>query len=351
MSEKSENSNDYRLFTSLLIKWSKSENARNFAWSGEKNPYLIWLSEIILQQTRSEQGLPYYLKFKENYPEIKDLATAPLDKVLRDWQGLGYYSRARNLHQTAKEIFENREGVFPTTYSEIIKLKGVGAYTAAAISSFAFGEAKAVVDGNVIRVLARFFGVYLPFDTSAGKKKFRELAQEVLDKKKPAFYNQAIMDFGASVCMPKPLCNECCFQKKCVAFKHGLINELPVKSKKIILRHRYFYYFIVETKTEIAIRQRTKKDIWQGLWELPMFELDKADLKTIEKQLKQKLNIVFEHTQTLSHQKIHHFFIPLKNTGQHTFIEQNIQFVPKKTLEEFAFPKTVHLFLSQKDLL
>lgn len=333
------------------MKWHKSENSRNFPWREEKKPYFIWLSEIILQQTRSEQGLPYYLKFKKNYPNVTDLANASQDKVLRDWQGLGYYSRARNLHETAKHIVENLAGVFPKTYDEIIKLKGVGEYTAAAIASFAYNEPKAVVDGNVIRVLARVFGIELPFDTSEGKKKFRELAQNLLDKKSPALYNQAIMDFGASVCTPKPICAQCFFSQKCVAFNHDLIRELPVKSKKITIRHRYFYYLLLENKTQIAIRQRTEKDIWQGLWELPMIESAKPNIQEIKKQLKQDVNLIGTYTQTLSHQKIHSFFIKVKGLNAKQIRDFQTQMVPKNELDKFAFPKTIHLFLHEKGLI
>lgn len=333
------------------MKWHEHENLRNFPWRNEKNPYFIWLSEIILQQTRSEQGLPYYLKFKKHYPKVTDLANASLDKVLRDWQGLGYYSRARNMHGTAKHIAEKLNGIFPKTFDEIIQLKGVGAYTAAAIASFAYNEPQAVVDGNVIRVLARVFGVELPFDTGEGKKKFRELAQQLLDKKNPASYNQAIMDFGASVCTPKPVCEQCFFSRKCVAFNHDLIGELPVKSKKITIRHRYFYYFLLQNKTQIAIRQRNGKDIWQGLWELPMVELAQPNIQEIKKILKREVTVISEHTQTLSHQKIHSFFIDIKRLDTNQIPDIPFQMAPKNELEQFAFPKTIHLFLHEKGLI
>ena len=333
------------------MKWHEHENLRNFPWRNEKNPYFIWLSEIILQQTRSEQGLPYYLKFKKHYPKVTDLANASLDKVLRDWQGLGYYSRARNLHETAKHIAEKLNGIFPKTFDEIIQLKGVGAYTAAAIASFAYNEPQAVVDGNVIRVLARVFGVELPFDTGEGKKKFRELAQQLLDKKNPALYNQAIMDFGASVCTPKPVCEYCFFSQNCVAFNHDLIGDLPVKSKKITIRHRYFYYFLLQNKTQIAIRQRNGKDIWQGLWELPMIELAQPNIQEIEKILKREVTVISEHTQTLSHQKIHSFFIDIKRLDTNQIPDIRIPMVPKNELDQFAFPKTIHLFLHEKGLI
>ena len=224
--------NTKHFFTKNLMAWFAT-NHRPMPWKGEKNPYLIWLSEIILQQTRVEQGLPYFLKFKENYPTVTDLANAPEDEVMRMWQGLGYYSRARNLHFTAKHIAYDLNGVFPKTYVEILKLKGVGTYTAAAIASFAYDLPNAVVDGNVYRVLARYFGIETPIDSTIGKKEFTKLAYELLDNKRPADYNQAIMDFGATQCKPKkPNCINCPLNQKCIGFNTQKIDTLPIKTKK-----------------------------------------------------------------------------------------------------------------------
>ncbi|MEM6964892.1 MAG: A/G-specific adenine glycosylase, partial [Bacteroidota bacterium] len=212
-----------QFFTKQLLRWSETID-RPMPWKGEKNPYLIWLSEIILQQTRVEQGLPYFLKFKANYPTVHDLANAPEDEVMKLWEGLGYYSRARNLHFTAKFISKELNGIFPKNYDSILKLKGVGAYTAAAIASFAYDLPHAVVDGNVYRVLSRFFGIKTPIDTTEGKKQFTQLANELLVSDQAAKYNQAIMDFGAIQCMPKnPLCHECTFQTTCKAFQQKKI--------------------------------------------------------------------------------------------------------------------------------
>jgi len=201
-------------FAELLIKWNKKENKRVMPWKGEKDPYKIWLSEIILQQTRVEQGLEYYNRFVKVFPEINKLAKAPDKKIFKLWEGLGYYTRCRNLITTARFIVKEKKGVFPQTYEEIISLKGVGPYTAAAISSFAFNLPHAVVDGNVYRVLSRVFGIKKPVDSTEGKKYFNGLANELLSKEQPGIYNQAIMDFGAIICKPSsPLCTACVFRK------------------------------------------------------------------------------------------------------------------------------------------
>lgn len=329
-------------------------------WKGEKDPYLIWLSEIILQQTRVEQGLEYFLNFKKKYPAVKHLAEAPADEVMRLWQGLGYYSRARNLHETAKNIHTNYGGQFPASFDELKKLKGIGEYTAAAIASFAFGIPKAVVDGNVIRVLARVFGVSIPFDTTAGKKLFATLAQELLDKENPGEFNQAIMDFGATVCVPQnPDCKACPFKKSCSAFTQGLIDELPVRLNKTKIKERYFSYLLIKNESEIFIEKRTGNDIWKTLYQLPMFETDKPvnknfhraiaafmghenfDIKSYSKPFK----------QMLTHRKINARFIELELKNFNLFKRDNSLKVNVKDLPRFAFPKIVHLYLKQNSLL
>src|ERR1700743_2600318 len=251
-------------FTTLLLKWHIGKNNRIMPWKGEKNPYKIWLSEVILQQTRVEQGRSYYEKFVETFPTIHDLATAPEQKVFKLWEGLGYYSRCRNLIATAKRIDTEYKGVFPSTYEEILGLKGIGPYTAAAISSFAFGLPHAVVDGNVTRVLARCFGISTPVDTMAGRRQFTKLADELLETSRPGVYNQAIMDFGATVCTPRnPQCSSCLQRPACVAWQKGLTEQFPVKQKAPLKRQRCFYYFVVEAPGgKTYIRQRTEKDIW-----------------------------------------------------------------------------------------
>ncbi len=347
-------------FASLLLPWHENENTRSMPWKGEKNPYYIWLSEIILQQTRVEQGLPYFLRFKEKYPTVKHLASAKEDEVMRLWQGLGYYSRARNLHETAKNIQQNFKGKFPETFVELKKLKGVGDYTAAAISSFAFGEKKAVVDGNVIRVLARVFGIETGFDSAEGKKQFAVLAQQLIDEKSPAAYNQAIMDFGGVVCSPKnPKCGECPFNKICVAKDKDLIAVLPYREKRTKITERYFNYLIIKSKKEIFIQKRTDNDIWKNLYELPLIETPKPLKKNIKEVIGKFLGTknfsivsgVKEISQMLSHRKIHFRFIEIELKNFDSFELSNAKKVKLKSLGRLAFPKTIHLVLYENSLL
>ncbi|MBC7777456.1 MAG: A/G-specific adenine glycosylase [Phycisphaerae bacterium] len=259
-------------FRKNLLDWS-ARNPRPMPWKGERDPYKIWLSEIILQQTRVEQGLPYYQKFVAKYPNVHQLADAPEDEVLKLWEGLGYYTRARNLHAAAKHIAYELEGTFPNNYESIRGLKGVGPYTASAIASFAFGLPHAVLDGNVYRVLARFFGVETLIDTPAAQKHFAALAQNLLNSSDPAAHNQAMMDFGATFCTPQQArCPDCPFQSECCAFLMGKVAELPLKSKGLVKKKRAFYYLVLRHQGDIFVRKRTGKDIWRGLWEFPQLE-------------------------------------------------------------------------------
>lgn len=259
-------------FSKKIISWY-SENKRSLPWRDTRDPYKIWLSEIILQQTRVAQGLPYYLRFVETFPSVNHLAVAAEQNVLRLWQGLGYYSRARNLHRCAKEIVDHHRGQFPRTFHELQSLPGIGQYTAAAIVSFAFREPVAVVDGNVFRVLSRVFGWYKDIASPEGKKFFFEKANELIAKDEPDQFNQAIMEFGATHCTPKnPKCDECVFAKHCVANINNLQSSLPVKSKKTKITQRYFYYLILHNKNKIAMRERATKDIWKGLYDFPLIE-------------------------------------------------------------------------------
>ncbi len=264
-------------FYNKLIYWYL-KNKRTLPWRETQNPYFIWLSEIMLQQTRVAQGLSYYLKFTTTFPTVFDLAKADESTVLKMWQGLGYYSRARNLHYSAKYIANELNGVFPSTYKEIIKLKGVGDYTASAIASICFNEPTAVVDGNVYRVLSRYFGIYTAINSTEGIKEFKTLAQSLIDKNQPGTYNQAIMDFGATQCKPQnPLCESCPFNDSCVAFEKNLVKELPVKEKKIKVRKRYFNYLVIKTEDQKTIlSERKGKGIWQGLYQFPLIESDKS---------------------------------------------------------------------------
>ena len=249
-------------FTKKLLQWNQRSNNRAMPWKGEKDPYRIWLSEIILQQTRVEQGLAYYQRFIQTFPTIHDLANAPEKEVFKLWEGLGYYTRCKNLLATAVYISKELNGQFPATYSSILALKGIGPYTAAAIGSFAFNLPHAVTDGNVLRVLSRYFGISTPIDTTEGKKRYDLLAEALLDKQQPGIYNQAIMDFGAVICKPQqPLCPVCPQQKECVALATGNVKLLPVKEKQLVKKTRWFYYLVVQVKDEVLLNKRTGKDI------------------------------------------------------------------------------------------
>jgi A/G-specific adenine glycosylase len=260
-------------FSKKLITWYL-ENKRALPWRETEEPYPIWLSEVILQQTRVAQGIPYYLKFLEAFPTVQALAQAPQAEVLKLWQGLGYYSRARNLHAAAKIVAFERKGEFPQTYGELLELKGVGDYTASAIASICYGEPTAVVDGNVYRVLSRIFGIDTPINSIEGAKQFKELAQTLLDKSQPGTYNQAIMEFGARYCVPQtPDCNGCQFKEDCKAYQWDAVAALPVKLKKTMIRKRYFNYIvIVSNDDKTVLEQRTGNGIWRQLYEFPLVE-------------------------------------------------------------------------------
>jgi A/G-specific adenine glycosylase len=347
-------------FSRQLLLWHSYSNDRKMPWKGEKDPYKIWLSEIILQQTKVEQGLIYYERFVAKYPTVLLLAKAKDEAVMKLWEGLGYYSRCRNLLVAARFIAKDLKGVFPNNYESIQKLKGVGPYTAAAIASFGFNLPHAVVDGNVFRLLARVFGIHTPIDSTEGKKQFNELAQQLLDKRQAGLYNQAIMDFGATVCKPAaPLCAACIFQKKCVAFAANLAAILPVKSKKLKVKKRWFYYLVLRYKDTVAIQPRTSKDIWQGLYEFPMVEASKAtDSKKItaiarkNKLLPSSSNYKIEaispvYKQTLSHQLIEGSFIEI-SLIEKTLLPANSKWVPIKTIRKYAFPQVINQYLKSK---
>jgi len=351
-----------KYFTKGLLDWYKTSD-RPMPWKGERNPYLIWLSEIILQQTRVEQGLPYYERFKEKYPTVNDLANAPEDELMKLWEGLGYYSRARNLHATAKIIVNEHNGVFPKDYKTILSLKGVGPYTAAAIASFAYGLPHAVVDGNVYRVLSRFFGIDLAIDSTIGKKEFAKLAQTVLDLTDPGVYNQAIMDFGATYCMPKaPKCKSCNLKKTCVAFQEKAIEKYPFKAKKLKKRTRYFNFLVIEdTKTRVLIEKRTGKDIWQQLYQFPLIEteagIEESALRTQDlfKQIFQTDTVESlvpskPFSQMLSHQKIIATFWKIKVSKHRSSVKSSFKIISSGDLENYAFPRVIDLFLQDKTL-
>lgn len=340
-------------FSSSLISWYQ-KNHRDLPWRETTDPYAIWLSEIILQQTRVKQGLPYYLRFMERFPTVFDLANAPEDEVLRLWQGLGYYSRARNLHHTAQQVVQEYGGTFPNTYQELLKLKGVGSYTAAAIASFAYQEQVAVLDGNVYRVLARVFGLHENIAAPASKKVFEQLANSLIPAQAPDTYNQAIMEFGAVQCTPvAPDCLFCPLQQSCFAFQNGLVAVLPVKEKNQSSRQRYFQYFVFQYQQELYLKKRDQNDIWLGLydfytWETGMLHPTPDALKeylreslTINGPAPAPLGKVYKHV--LSHQKIsaQFYLIPLQNrlseenqeaTGLRAYSLTQIEDLPKPVL-------------------
>jgi len=275
------------------------QNGRMLPWRETKNPYRVWISEIILQQTRVTQGLPYYRKFIEAFPSVHDLANAPEEKVLKLWQGLGYYSRARNLHFTAKYISSSLKGIFPDNYKDLLKLKGIGDYTASAIASICFNEPTAVVDGNVYRVLARVFDMALPINSAQGIKEFKQKAQLLIDPVQPGTFNQAIMEFGARFCVPqKPDCDSCLFSATCLALERNRVTQLPVKLNKTRIKKHYYNYIVpVSSDKRTYLTQRTGKGIWQNLYQFPLVEspseVDLVALKSISeyKALSEELKI------------------------------------------------------------
>lgn len=351
-------------FANTLLRWYP-ENMRQLPWRNTKDPYIIWLSEIILQQTRVAQGRPYFEKFLFHYPSVQDLAAAPIEEVMRLWQGLGYYSRARNLHECAREILLNKNGVFPTTYDGLINLKGVGSYTAAAISSFAYGEKIAVVDGNVFRVLSRFFGIATDIGSTEGKKTFEALANEVISPTSPAEYNQAIMEFGALQCVPQnPDCDGCPLNVSCFAYQHDLVKDLPVKEKKVKVNQRAFLYFHITCGDELLVKERGAHDIWHGLVDLPLEELqslEEIDLEMsplyIELQVFKPL-IKFDpeknYKHILTHQKIFSNFvkfdisIELKTQVKNWGFAKGYFPVTSKTLEKLGKPNLLVRYLKDQ---
>lgn len=341
-------------FTTALLSWYEPER-RPLPWKHIDNPYHIWLSEIILQQTRAEQGLPYYEKFVTHYPTVADLALAPEDELMKMWEGLGYYSRARNLHAAAKYIHQELDGVFPSTHEEILKLKGVGPYTAAAIASFAYNLPHAVVDGNVYRVLARYFDYEEATDTTAGKRYFAELAQRLLPEQQAGRFNQAIMDFGATVCTPKAAaCNDCPLAEKCQALASDTVYQRPVKLKKLQRRTRYFNYLVVQHSDFRIIEKRSGKDIWQNLYQFPLLETSAAidDWQELQQLAEwpswlslQELSFhrrVGPRKQELTHQRIIAQFWELDFKGEVApEPPANFSLVKPENCRKFAFPKII----------
>lgn len=345
--------NDKKFFTKELLKWNKYDNTRVMPWKYEKDPYRIWISEIILQQTRVQQGIEYYNRFIKKYPSVKKIALAQESDVFKLWEGLGYYSRCKNIIASAKFISEKLKGKFPDAYEDILQLKGVGSYTASAIASFAYNLPYAVLDGNVYRVLARYFGIKIPIDVPEAKTFYTSLAAELLDKKYPGVYNQSIMDFGATICKPLPLCENCPLNTRCAAYLNDLVNVLPVKEKKIIKKTRWLYYLVVEYKGNLYVRKRTGKDIWQNLYEFILIEMPKP--VTIKKLVSsEKFNSIFktayviqktstEYRQQLTHQTINGQFINISVKFPPALKEYEL--VSKQRLKQLPFPKFITTYL------
>lgn len=343
-------------FSEKLLHWHRHSNKRQMPWKGEKDPYKIWLSEVILQQTRVEQGWSYYEKFLQHFPAICDLANAQDSAVFKLWEGLGYYNRCKNLLFTARYICNDLNGMFPKKYEDVLALKGVGSYTASAICSFAYNQPYAVVDGNVFRVLSRIYGIKKAIDSTDGKQYFTMLAQENIDRKHAALYNQAIMDFGATVCKPaNPACAACIMNDICVAYKNGIVNQLPVKEKILLKKTRYLSWFIITVKEEVFIHLRTGNDIWQNLNEFYCVETETrpdwnrisvADYINNQFSLKPlSIAVSKEFSQQLTHQKIKAVFVKTELKKKPDALS-SYTWSPAGQLSQLAFPKIINEYLN-----
>ena len=339
-------------FSRQITDWYR-QNKRELPWRQTSNPYFIWLSEIILQQTRVAQGMDYYLKFIEHYPTVYELADANEQDVLNDWQGLGYYSRARNLHTTAKIIQSKFKGKFPDSYEDILSLKGVGTYTASAIASFAYNLPHAVVDGNVYRVLSRIFDIDLPIDSNEGQKTFNQIANELLDKENPSLHNQAIMEFGALQCTPStPKCSDCPFQLECIALKNGTITERPIKKGKTKIRNRYFHYFNFNNGKETILQKRNEKDIWQHLFEFPKIEFDiDQNIEEIKNKIESLFlikpsNYYVNKKHILSHQHIYCTFWEFEQLPDQ--LDENWEIISLPNFTNYPIPRVIDRYLEDK---
>ena len=330
-----------KAFAETLISWYE-EHKRDLPWRGESDPYKIWVSEIILQQTRVQQGWDYYLRFIDNFPNIKTLSEADEDRVLKVWQGLGYYSRARNMHAAAREIMAEHNGNFPDTYDKILSLKGIGKYTAAAIASIAFKLPYPAVDGNVIRIVSRIFGICEDVTQQTVVKRITEICEKVIDPEQPGVFNQAAMDFGAMQCVPRnPNCDECPFQSNCYAYNNNLVDILPIKKKKSELKHRYFHYTVYISDNQTIIEKRTKSDIWQNMYQFPLKEIQSDHFPD---------KPAFTTMETLSHQIIHAAFY-IKSVKKIPKTSDNQFVILFNDIENYPMPKIMTEFLRYFDEL
>lgn len=344
-----------RYFSDKIVKWYES-NKRPLPWRSTTDPYIIWLSEVILQQTRVNQGIPYYEEFIRTFPSIRELARAPEQQVLRLWQGLGYYTRARNLHKCAKAIVERYHGEFPSTYDELLKLPGIGHYTAAAIASFCFGQHVAVLDGNVFRILSRIFGVGKAINSPEGKKAFSRLANELLSKKSPALHNQAVMEFGALFCTPhNPQCPDCPLKTTCFAHNNNLVDDLPVKIKRQKPRKRYFFYVVIEKNKSLLMKKRLEKDIWHGLFDFVLIEKNKPvkPQKLIEEnklwfKKAENVRVSKPYKHVLTHQTIHCRFIHLLAAPSLSPPNDELAFYSPDEVAQLPKPALISRFLEEQ---
>jgi A/G-specific adenine glycosylase len=340
-------------FNDELIQWY-NHHKRALPWRDTTDPYVIWLSEIILQQTRVEQGTPYFYRFLQKYPDVESFAAADEEDILKLWQGLGYYSRGRNMLKTARMVQNEHNGIFPRSYEQLIKLKGIGEYTAAAIASFSANEAKAVVDGNVYRVLARYFGIDEPINSPKGKKIFQQAANDLLNEEHPGLHNQAMMEFGAMLCKPKnPACEICPVRQGCYAFLHNAVNSLPVKLNKVKVRERYFNYFLVTDGDNILMNRRDEKDIWANMYDLPLIEtpsmLPPGELLALP-EIAAFFGSDISHSEIfpvkkhiLTHQRLFVRFIKLQNPP--IKLKEQWFCTPVINLEKLAMPKVIFIFI------
>lgn len=341
----------------VLLRWYE-KNKRELPWRETSDPYIIWISEVILQQTRVDQGWDYFLRFIQRFPDAETLAEAQEDEVLKLWQGLGYYSRARNLHAAAKQVVTDFNGKFPATYSDVLSLKGVGGYTAAAIMSIAYNQPYAVVDGNVFRVISRLFAVETPVNTSEGKRIITDIAQSVLHPELPGTHNQAMMDFGATICTPaRPQCDECPLKPACLAYIQNKVSAYPVKNRKKSVRNRYFHYFHIEHNGNTYIRRRGESDIWKNLYEFPLIETgEPADFVQLERseafkhlftsETSMSVNSPVRFKHVLSHQVIYADFYHIILTGKEIFYPpENTIKIPDNQLSEYPVSRLIHKYL------
>jgi len=347
-----------RYFSDKIVEWYV-DNRRSLPWRETTDPYKIWLSEVILQQTRVVQGIPYYQQFTKTYPGIKKIAEAPEQEILRLWQGLGYYTRARNLHRCAKAIVARYSGKFPETFEELRKLPGIGDYTAAAIASFAFGERVAVLDGNVFRVLSRVFGIDTPINSPEGKKEFSLLANELVSESNPGLHNQAVMEFGALFCTPQnPKCQDCPFKNTCIARRHDLIPLLPVKKQGKKSRIRYFFYLVVEKNRTFLMKKRKEKDIWHGLFDFVLIEKTKPvnpGRVVMEEENKkwfqevEDIRISKRYKHILTHQTIHCRFIHIKTKRPFVPGDKDLSFYSARQIARLPKPALISRFLDEQN--